>query len=149
MLHSSARRTRKAVDIPDGVIVFDGVCRLCNGWTRFVMRYDPQVRLRLAPAQCPPGQALLRRFGYPTHDFDSMLYVEHGRAYDKSDAVLRILSRLGFPRSLLRIARLCPRVLRDGLYDLVARHRYRLFGRYQACTLAPRDHDRRFLSGTD
>jgi len=148
--NQTAQRMRYAADNAySGVIVFDGVCRLCNGWTRFVIRYDRQKQFRLAPAQSPAGQALLRRFERPTTDFDSILYVEHGRAYDKSDAVLRILRRLGLPWSLLYVGRLCPRILRDALYDLVARHRYRLFGRYDYCTLATPDHDRRFLHDTD
>jgi len=127
------------------IIVFDGVCRLCNAWCRFIIRYDTARQFRLTPAQSPAGQAILRHFGRSTQHLDSLLYVADGEAYDKSEAVLRILSQLGWPWRLITLGRLCPRPVRDWLYDRIAANRYRLFGRYDTCTLAETDDRGRFI----
>lgn len=131
---------------PDSrVILFDGVCKLCNAWTRFVIRHDRAHRLKLASVQSPVGQRLLEHFDMPTTYFDTMLYIEGDRAYQKSDAFLRIAVQLGWPWKLFAVARLCPRLVRDWCYDRIARNRYRLFGRFDECVLPDADHARRFL----
>lgn len=129
----------------DRVILFDGVCKLCNAWSRFILRYDRAQRFKLAPMQGPAGQRILAHLERSTTIFDTLLYVEGDRAFEKSDAVLRIVVQLGWPWKLLAAARLCPRVIRDWCYDRVARHRYRLFGRYAQCVLPRADHAGRFL----
>lgn len=131
---------------PDSrVILFDGVCKLCNAWTRFVIRHDRAHRLKLASVQSPAGQRLLEHFDMPTTYFDTVLYIEGDRAYVKSDALLRIVGQLGWPWKLLAVARLCPRFVRDWCYDRIARNRYHLFGRFDACVLPSADHEGRFL----
>ncbi len=127
------------------IIVFDGVCRLCNAWCRFLIRYDHAHRFRLTPAQSTTGQAILRHFDRPTQTLNSLLYVEHGKAYDKSDAVIRILGQLGWPWRLATLGRLCPSPVRNWLYDRIAANRYRLFGRYRTCTLPEADDRTRFI----
>lgn len=127
------------------VVLFDGVCKLCNGWAKFLIRHDPAARFRLCSVQSSEGQAILQWFGLPTDHFDTMAYVESGALFVRSTAVLRILAQLPAPWRLLAGLRLVPRPLRDWCYDRIALNRYRLFGRYDSCLLPDADHARRFL----
>ncbi|TBU72245.1 thiol-disulfide oxidoreductase DCC family protein [Phytopseudomonas daroniae] len=129
----------------DRVVLFDGVCKLCNGWIRFLIRHDPNSRLKLCSAQSTQGQAILAWFAMPLDHFDTLLYVEGAQALQRSDAILAILRQLPAPWRWLTVLRVLPRGLRDWSYDRVARNRYRLFGRHEHCQL-PRPEDReRFL----
>ncbi len=123
------------------VVVFDGVCRLCNAWVRFLLRYDRQARFLLCPAQSRAGQRLLTRFDQPTDHYESVLLVRDDRVWLRSDAVLEILRGLPAPWRWLSGLRVIPRAVRDAGYNLIARHRYRLFGRYQRC-MVPDASDR-------
>lgn len=129
----------------EAVIVFDGVCVLCSGWARFLLRVDRAQRYRFAAMQSPSGQALLARHGLDVHDPVSFLLVTAAGAYTDSDAIVRVIDGLGGGWRLVRIARLLPRVLRDPVYRLIARHRYRWFGRREACLLPTPDIAARFL----
>lgn len=143
--HTAVPKTPPGLQAHDRVILFDGVCKLCNAWTRFVIHHDRAHRLKLGSVQSAAGQRILEHFEMPTTYFDSMLYIENGRAYQKSDAFFRIAVQLGWPWKVLVMARLCPRPIRDWCYDRVARNRYRLFGRYDVCVLPSPDHEARFL----
>jgi len=136
----------------DRVILFDGVCKLCNGWSRFIIRFDQRHHFKLASVQSPQGQALLQYFELPTERFDSMYYIEvddgASHCFEKSDAFLEIVVQLGLPWKLLAVFGWIPRRLRDACYDQIAINRYVLFGRYNqydACLLPTADHDSRFL----
>jgi predicted DCC family thiol-disulfide oxidoreductase YuxK len=129
------------------VVLFDGVCKLCNGWVKFLIRHDRQRRLRLASVQSAQGQAIFAWFGLPTECFETMAYVEDGELLVRSTAVLRIVALLPWPWRALAWLRLCPRPLRDWCYDRIALNRYRLFGRYDSCLLPDPDHEGRFLHG--
>ena len=129
------------------VVLFDGVCKLCNGWAKFLIRHDRQRRFRLAAVQSPQGQAILAWFGLPLERFDTMAYVEGNQLFVRSTAVLRILGQLGWPWRAFGLLHLCPRPMRDWAYDRIALNRYRLFGRYPSCLLPDPDHARRFLHG--
>lgn len=140
-------------DVPPGlcagesVVLFDGVCKLCNGWAKFLIRHDAHRRFRLASVQSAQGQALLLWAGLPTERFDSMALIEDGRLLLRSDAVLRILAQLPgpWPWRALAWLRLIPRSVRDWCYDRIALNRYRLFGRHAVCLLPAADHAGRFL----
>jgi predicted DCC family thiol-disulfide oxidoreductase YuxK len=129
----------------DPVVVFDGVCRLCSGWVQFLLRHDRSGRIRFAPMQGLTGRALLQQHGLDPDDPLSFLWVESGRGYRNSDAILRIVDGLGGAWRLLRILRLLPRPLRDTGYRLIARNRYRWFGRRDACLLPDEAVAARFL----
>lgn len=129
----------------DRIVLFDAVCKLCNGWSRFLIRFDKTRRFRLCSVQSPQGQQILRHFGYSTERFDTMLYVESGRCVEKSDAFFAIIGGLGFPWSGLMLFKLIPKRFRDPFYDTVAMNRYRWFGRYTQCVLPTADHLGRFL----
>ncbi|MBD9416667.1 thiol-disulfide oxidoreductase DCC family protein [Pseudomonas sp. PDM16] len=133
----------------DRVVLFDGVCRLCNGWAKFLIRHDHQRRFRLCSVQSDEGQAILAWFGLPTDAFETMAYVEGETLFVRSDAVLRIVAQLPGAWSLLAVLRFLPRVLRDWCYDRIALNRYRLFGRYDTCLLPDADHQQRFLDSVE
>ncbi|MGB3796215.1 MAG: thiol-disulfide oxidoreductase DCC family protein [Alteraurantiacibacter sp.] len=115
------------------VIVFDGYCVLCSANARFVLRYDKRERFRLAAMQGETGAALLRQFGIDPDDPESFIIVQGDRALRDSDAVLALWSELGWPWKILAAATVIPRGWRDGAYRIIARNRYRLFGRREQC----------------
>ncbi|KAF1054453.1 MAG: hypothetical protein GAK43_00886 [Stenotrophomonas maltophilia] len=127
------------------IVLFDGVCRLCNGWSQFLLRHDRAERYRLCSVQSAPGQALLAWFGLPTDHFDTLVYIEDGKAYVRSEAILRILAGLPAPWNWARLLRGVPRIIRDPAYDLIARNRYRLFGRLDQCALPSAQTRARFI----
>ncbi|RIA35849.1 putative DCC family thiol-disulfide oxidoreductase YuxK [Ectopseudomonas oleovorans] len=127
------------------VVLFDGVCKLCNGWARFLIRHDRQRQFRLASVQSAQGQALLAWYGLPTDRFDTMALIDEDGLHVRSSALLRILARLPQPWRSLSWLRVIPRPLRDWSYDRIALNRYRLFGRHEVCLLPSADHAERFL----
>ena len=127
------------------LIVFDGVCVLCSASARFVLRHDKASLFRLTAAQSPVGQGLYRHFGLSPTDYDTFLLVEDGRAWLKSDAALRVVRRMGLPWSLAALFRIVPAPLRDATYDLVARNRYRVFGRRETCFIPSAGDAQRFV----
>ena len=131
------------------VVLFDGVCRLCDGWAKFLIRHDHERRLRLCSVQSAEGQAILAWFGLPTETFETMAYVEGEALFVRSAAVLRVLAQLPGAWRLLAGLRILPRALRDWCYDRIALNRYRLFGRYDSCLLPDSDHARRFLDAAE
>jgi predicted DCC family thiol-disulfide oxidoreductase YuxK len=134
------------VNRQDAIVLFDGVCHLCNGLVQFVIRRDKSVRLRLAALQSPAGQALLQWCGMPLDDFDTMVFVDGGHTYFKSSAILRLARYLPWPWPCLSLALVVPPFLRDWFYDRVAQNRYRLFGREETCMMPAPDLQKRFLN---
>jgi predicted DCC family thiol-disulfide oxidoreductase YuxK len=129
----------------EAIIVFDGVCVLCNGWVRFLLRHDSAGRYRFAAMQSVTGAQLLAEHGLNPHDPSSFLLVEEGIAYCDSGAILRVLAGLGGAWRVTRIGNIVPRWLRDPAYRFIARHRYRIFGRHDACLLPDAKFFERFL----
>lgn len=130
----------------DRVVLFDGVCRLCSAWARFLIRFDRKHQFKLATVQSPAGRAILEWYSFPTDVFDTMVLVEDSRLYTRSTAAIRVLARLPFPWRLLSVTWLIPVFLRNWLYDRIALNRYRLFGKHAACVVVSADHDGRFLN---
>ena len=133
---------------PD-TILFDGVCNLCNGFVQFVIRHDPAGRFRFAALQSEAGRALLAAHGLPpaavAAEPESVLLLSAGRLHSHSTAVLRIAQGLGGVWRLAGAGWLLPRAWRDAAYRLVARHRYRWFGRRESCMLPTPELKARFL----
>jgi predicted DCC family thiol-disulfide oxidoreductase YuxK len=118
----------------DDVILYDGVCVFCSRWIRFVAARDTQTRFRFTAIQSAYGARLAQAFGIDPHDPDTNAVIHGGVAYFKSDAALTVLSSLPGWR-WARALRLIPKPIRDTVYNLVARNRYRIFGKYQECFL--------------
>ena len=128
-------------------MLFDGVCNLCSASVQFIIRHDPGERFHFAALQSRAGQEVLERYGPGDRPIpDSVMLYESGRLYSRSTAALRIARRLrGWPRWLAPLGWMVPTFLRDRIYDLVARHRYRWFGRRQQCWLPTPALRRRFV----
>lgn len=125
-----------AFDDSRPLIVFDGDCVFCSCSMRLVARADQTGRFRMTPAQQPLGQALYRYICLPTDRFDTYLVLIDGRIYRRTDALIAMAALLPWPWRAAGALRLVPRRLRDAGYDLLARNRYRLFGRKIPCGLA-------------
>jgi predicted DCC family thiol-disulfide oxidoreductase YuxK len=131
------------------LVLYDGVCGLCNFACQFILARDRAGIFDFASLQSATGRAWLERFNRPTQSLDTFCLVTDYQTapamLDKSDAALAVLSRLGAPWSWLTIFRVLPTGLRDALYDFVARHRYRWFGRYDVCLIPSPQQRARFL----
>lgn len=138
--------TPKAAPLPDHLLLFDGVCNLCNGWVRFVIRQDRTAKFRFAPLQSAAGQALLAQHDLDTPDLDTLVYFRKGTVLIRSAAALNVARDLGAPWSLAYVGMLVPRPWRDALYHLVARNRFRWFGRRASCMVPTPELRSRFLS---
>jgi predicted DCC family thiol-disulfide oxidoreductase YuxK len=118
----------------DDVILFDGVCIFCSRWVRFVAKRDTARRFRFTPIQSAYGTKLAQAFGIDPDDPDTNAVIHGGEAFFKSDAALTVLALLpgwGWVRLLFAV----PKPLRNAVYDLVARNRYRIFGKYDTCVV--------------
>jgi predicted DCC family thiol-disulfide oxidoreductase YuxK len=127
------------------VVLFDGVCNLCNGVVRTIVPLDPAGRIHFAPLQSAVGTAMQERHGLDSTDLETVVLVEGRKRYTKSTAAIRIAELLGWPYKLARAGRLVPRPLRDRLYDVVAENRYDWFGRREQCLVPDEDVSDRFL----
>lgn len=116
------------------VLLFDGRCPLCDGAARFLLRRRARRPFRAIPFQSPRAVELLLSHAAAADPERSIVVIEKGEVLLRSDALLRIARRLGFPWNLLAVGALLPRPLRDSLYDLVANRRYALFGRMDSCS---------------
>ncbi len=126
-----------------GIVLFDGACNLCVWSVQLVLRRDRRGYYRFAALQSPAGERLLRQYGVDRPAEESVVLIEGGRAYTQSEAALRIARRLGGLWPLLGALVVVPRSLRDRLYLWIAAHRYRWFGRREACWVAsPQTHGR-------
>jgi predicted DCC family thiol-disulfide oxidoreductase YuxK len=131
------------------IVLYDGVCNLCNGLVQFVVPRDSAERFRFAPLQSEPGQALLEQFGLDTDDPDTFVLVDGESVYDRSSAALRVARDLDLPWSLFAAFLVVPKPVRDAVYRLVARSRYRVFGRKDRCRLPEGGSRDVFLEGAD
>ncbi len=129
------------------IVVFDGVCVLCSGWVGFLLRHDRARQFRFAAMQDAAGRALLAAHGLDADDPMSFLLLDPSGARTDSDAIVAVLVRLGGPWRAASLLRVLPRGLRDRMYRVLARNRYRWFGRRDACYLPPEGECDRFLAG--
>jgi predicted DCC family thiol-disulfide oxidoreductase YuxK len=132
------------------LVLYDGVCGLCNGVVQFLLRHDRRGVFSFAALQSATGQAMVRRFGGRPDDLTSFYVVAdyltpHARACTRGDAVLFVARQLEWPWKAGRALAVVPKVIRDWLYDVVARTRYRVFGRYDQCLLPRPEFRSRFV----
>ncbi len=127
------------------ILLFDGVCNLCHASVQWVIRHDRAGVFRFASLQSEAGQGLLAEHGLATEKFDSVVLLADGQVFQRSDAALETARRLGGGWKWLAVFRFVPRLLRDWVYDFVARNRYRWFGRQTECWLPTPELRARFL----
>lgn len=134
--------SREGVDT--NIILFDGVCNLCNGLVKFMFKYDKKAVFSFASLQSETAEILLKKAGL-TEVPDSVIVIKEGKALVKSEAALSIIQELGGLFKLLLIFRLFPRSIRDRLYDEVAKRRYKWFGKKESCMIPTKEQRKRFL----
>jgi|688.fasta_scaffold258663_3 predicted DCC family thiol-disulfide oxidoreductase YuxK len=137
------------IDLPpkcECVMLFDGVCHLCNGAVRFIMEQDPKGRIHFAPIQSDLGRRLYSQHGLNVDAPETLLLVTQERAFRESDAVIEIGRRIGGLWKLVVCGQFIPRAIRDAAYRFVARNRYRWFGKREACLMPPPELRCRMLS---
>lgn len=128
------------------IVVFDGVCNLCNGTVQFILKRDRTGAVRFASVQSPAGQALLSRHGYAANELDTLLVIDADALHIKTEAVRRILAQLGGVWAwLAKGLRWIPVSVRDWFYTRVALNRYALFGRRATCAVPCAAQMSRFL----
>jgi len=127
------------------LIIFDGLCHLCDGSVSFIIRRDPRNRFRFAPLQSEIARQILTQHHLDTDVLSTIVLIENGVAYTKSTAALRIARRLVGLYPLLYPLILIPAPIRDLFYDFVAKNRYRFFGKRAACRIPSPDDIARFI----
>ncbi|CAM4362288.1 thiol-disulfide oxidoreductase DCC family protein [Paenibacillus phoenicis] len=127
------------------VILFDGVCHLCQGAVKFIIKRDPAGRFRFASLQSQAGSRLLQAAGAHEESLDSVVLIERGTYYIRSDAALRIARGLRYLWPLLYALIVVPKGIRDAVYQFIAKHRYRWFGKDETCLVPTRELKERFL----
>jgi predicted DCC family thiol-disulfide oxidoreductase YuxK len=147
----SSPRTQAASDGPGAhLVLYDGVCGLCNRLLQFLLKHDQREVFCFAALQSDTGKMMVARSGGDPGELTSFYVVADfrtrgARVFTRSDAAVFVASQLGWPWKTLSLARWLPQTLRNGAYDLIARSRYRIFGRYDQCLLPAPEHRRRFV----
>ena len=122
-------------DASQPLIVFDGVCVLCSGFVRTVVRLDRKNRFRFATAQSPLGEALFHKHGLRTDSYETNLVLINGAPFIRLDSFVAVMAELGWPWRAAKALLLLPRPLRDWLYERIAKNRYAIFGRKDSCEI--------------
>lgn len=115
------------------ILLFDGVCNLCNGFVQFVIKRDKKAVFRFAALQSDLGKELSATAGLPAHSMDTVVLYENNRFYTHSDVGLRVARRLNGLWPLAYALVIIPKFIRDGIYNWVAKNRYRWFGKRESC----------------
>lgn len=126
------------------IVLFDGVCNLCNRTVRLIYKNDRRSKFAFAPLTGDAGRSLIERYSIDT-SADTVVLIQDGTVFTKSDAALRIAKELRFPFPILYSLVLLPRSLRDSVYDWIARNRYNWFGKRDVCMIPEGDWKSRFL----
>ncbi|GGH13190.1 thiol-disulfide oxidoreductase DCC family protein [Paenibacillus segetis] len=130
---------------PDAIVLFDGVCHLCQGAVKFIIKRDPKGRFHYASLQSPAGRRLMAENGVNAELLDTIVLFDKNNYYIRSTAALHIAKRLTFPWPLLYGFIVIPRFIRDAIYRVIAANRYRLFGRDETCLVPTKELRSRFL----
>lgn len=125
--------------------MFDGVCNLCNGSVNFIIDNDPKGHFQFAALQSDFGQQKLAALGFDQAAFDSLVLLQGDEVFTKSSAALRIAKQLKFPYPLLYVFIILPPFLRDAVYNLIARNRYKWWGKRDSCRMPTPELQSRFV----
>ena len=133
------------MDNNQNILLFDGVCNLCNGVVQFIIKRDKEGKFKFAALQSEAGQGILKKFGLPLDDFESFVFVQGDKYYQKSTAALHVARELGGIWKLFYFFIILPKSFRDFLYSLIANSRYKIFGRQDSCMIPTPELKGRFL----
>jgi predicted DCC family thiol-disulfide oxidoreductase YuxK len=127
------------------ILLFDGVCNLCNGLVQFIVKRDPGMKFQFTSLQSPIGKSLLQQFNLDNNKVDSLVVIHKGVVRIESDAALYVLRNMPFPWKLSAVGYIFPKFIRDGVYRWIARNRYKLLGKRESCMLPSPEDKHRFL----
>ncbi len=129
----------------EGIVLFDGVCNLCNGLVKFIIKNDKPGRIKFAALQSLFSKNLMTGIGLNPQNFNSVVYISGTSYYTKSAAILTMFRDMGGGWKIMFVFKIIPRFIRDYIYDLVGRNRYRLFGKRDSCMIPTPEIRSRFL----
>lgn len=127
------------------LVLFDGVCNLCNGAVQFIIKRDPTGKFLFASLQSDFASSQLKKFDLNSQSLHSIIVIEGDNMLERSGAIFSIASHLTGTWRLFVVFKFLPRFIRDGLYDLVAKYRYRIFGRQDSCMIPTPELKARFV----
>jgi len=126
------------------IVLFDGVCNLCNNQVSLLIKYDKNNIFQFAAMQTPGGEKIIKEY-HLLDDRKSIILIKDGIVFYKSDAIIEIAKQIsGWPH-ILKYGFLFPKFLRDGIYNIIAKNRYYLFGKQQTCPIPSEDKIKRFI----
>ena len=133
--------------IPDDnyIIIFDGVCNFCNYWVNFIIDHDKSKKFRFTAFQSEIGLQLLDKFNLPKEEYDSFILISNGRFYKKSSAAFIVAKNLNNMTKFLAVFQILPVSLTDFIYDVIAKNRYKIFGKRDVCRIPTQEEKARFL----
>ena len=126
------------------IILFDGVCNLCNSTVQFVLKRDKEKKFLFASLQSATGQKILQQFNLPVTNFNSFILYQDGQIYTRSTDALKMFSQLKGWKGM-KLFFIIPRFIRDAIYNLIANNRYRWFGKKEECRIPTVELKERFL----
>ena len=127
------------------IVLFDGVCNLCNRSVQFIIKRDKEGLFRFASLQGKTGQSLLKQFNLPTDDLNSFVLIENEKAYTRSTGALRMMRRLKGGWKLLYAFIIVPPFIRNAIYSWIAKNRYKWYGKREECMIPTPELKSRFL----
>ncbi len=127
------------------IILFDGICNLCNGAVQFIIRHDKKKLFVFASLQSEIGQKLLKQYNFPLDEFNSFILIDNDKAFTRSTSALKVVKKLNGIFSLLYAFIILPAFIRDGIYNRVAANRYKWFGKKDECMIPTPELKARFL----
>lgn len=127
------------------VVLFDGVCNLCNGAVQFIIKRDKSSKFLFASLQSDFGQSQLQKFGLDPAKLHSIITLENGKFCERSDAALKIASGLAQPWPMLGVFKIFPQFFRNWVYDLIAKNRYKMFGKRESCMIPTPELKKKFV----
>ncbi|MDZ7898733.1 MAG: thiol-disulfide oxidoreductase DCC family protein [Arcicella sp.] len=127
------------------IILFDGVCNFCNSSINFIIDHDPEKNFKFAPLQSEFGQAILKQFNKNTEDFDSVILLKNSQLYQKAEAAVEVTKHLSGAWKYLAVFGILPTFFLNFFYDIIAKNRYKIFGKSEICRIPTPELRERFI----
>jgi len=127
------------------IVLFDGVCNLCSSAVQFIIKRDKKNQFLFASLQSSSASGLLKKYSYTQSEFNSFILIDNNKVYTHSSAVLHVLKSLSSIWSICYIFIIVPKFIRDGIYNFIAKHRYKWFGKKQECWVPTPELQSKFL----
>ena len=139
------KNSPKNINPSESIILFDGVCNLCNDYINFIIKRTKPGSLKFGTLQSKSGQELLEKNGLSKKNLDTVVLIENGNLYTKSDVALKVAAKMNSGWKVFRVGYILPKFLRDKIYDIVSNNRYRWFGKKDQCMIPTPELKKLFL----